>query len=86
MSTEFDWVVQWFTQRNSLGREEIAKNSQNNYIEMGYIDSFAMIELISQAENEFSILFDETHFQDRRFSSIHGISQIIKELRENFVD
>ncbi len=51
-----------------------------NYFEIGLIDSFGVIELIEALESNFNIQFEQKHFQDRRFSSINGLAEILSEL------
>ncbi len=50
-----------------------------NYFDEGYIDSLAVIELIAFLENEFNIQLSQDDFIDRRFSTINGLVQIVKE-------
>ena len=68
------WVEGWFEGRGStaLGRDR-------NFFAEGIIDSFAVIELIECIEAHFGIRFAETDFQDRRFVTITGLSEIIGE-------
>ncbi len=69
------WLAEWFSERapqRSLGPTE-------NYFEAEVIDSFAVIEFIEAIETHFHCRFDDTDFQDRRFSSIAGLAEIIGE-------
>lgn len=50
-----------------------------NFFEEGYIDSFAVIELIADVEDLFFIKFTNEDFLDRRFASIEGLLLMIKE-------
>ena len=50
-----------------------------NIFEIGLIDSLGVILLIEDIETHFEIRFDEIDFQDRRFPTINGLSEIIKE-------
>ena len=51
-----------------------------NYFEAGLIDSLGVIELITEVEGHWEIRFNEKHFQDRRFPTIKGLSDLIAEL------
>jgi len=51
-----------------------------NYFEAGLIDSLEIIELIVEIEGEYGIRFSQENFQDRRFSTIGGLEEIILEL------
>jgi acyl carrier protein len=71
------WVEAWFK-----GRGSAAPGRDRNFIAEGVIDSFDVIELIESIEMHFNIRFSETDFQDRRFVSIVGLSEIIGEKTE----
>ena len=71
------WLKNWFAQR-----KELPENAEEkNYFEIGLIDSLGVIELIESIEQEFNIHLSQDHFQDRRFSSIKGLAEIIHELK-----
>jgi acyl carrier protein len=77
MTTELpiDWLRSWFAERapqRSLAPDE-------NYFEAEVIDSFGVIELIEAIETGFACRFGDTDFQDRRFSSLAGLAEIITE-------
>lgn len=72
------WLLAWF-QRKAAGRLIQPANCSESYFELGWIDSFGVIELIADIEKEFNIKFNAVHFQDRRFSTVAGLSEIIKE-------
>ena len=69
----FDWLCNWFISRNEGQELEL----EENFFEIGLIDSFGVIELIAELEEEFKITFDQLDFQDRRFSSINGLTIIV---------
>jgi len=75
------WLKTWFTNKNDLPSFPDGAESQN-YFEVGLIDSFNVIELIESIETEFQIKFDQNHFQDRRFSTIKGLAEIINEIKQ----
>lgn len=76
-----NWLKQWFINQNNLS--EFPDDAENkNYFEMGLIDSFNVIELIEAIETEFEIKFNQDHFQDRRFSTINGLAEIITEIKQ----
>ena len=69
---ERDWLDAWFTERN---KTEVSEDLFEN------IDSFGVIEMILDIEKHFSIRFTELDFQDRKFSTIEGLSEIIRGKR-----
>lgn len=68
-----DWIASWFVEKS--GQEQL--DLENNFFELDYIDSFGVIELIEDLEYEFNIIFNQEDFQDRRFSSIDGLADIV---------
>lgn len=75
MQEYMDWLKNYFKAKTELPQnvEEV------NYFEVGLIDSLGVIELIEAIESHFSIKFTEMHFQERRFSTIKGLAQIIQQ-------
>tara|TARA_B100000212_G_scaffold209241_1_gene157986 strand:+ start:23459 stop:23704 length:246 start_codon:yes stop_codon:yes gene_type:complete len=68
------WITQWF---ESSSGENI--DLEENFFEAGLIDSFGVIELVEEIENEFNIKFDQIDFQNRGFPTISGLSVIIED-------
>lgn len=74
------WLVDWFKKNGKAPNLSVEKDLQANFFESGIIDSLEIIGLITDIENNFNIQFSEKHFQDRRFSTISGLTEIINEL------
>ena len=74
MNTQ-QWLKDWFDKTSPLN----TLNSNDDFFELGIIDSFEIITLIEEIEETFSIRFSNNDFQDRRMSSIAGLSTIIDE-------
>ncbi len=53
-----------------------------NYFEAGLINSMGIIELIEAIESQFEIKFNAMHFQERRFSTVRGLAEIIDKLKK----
>ncbi len=73
------WLAAWFAERGP----DIGLADDENFFEAEAIDSFSVIELIEDAEQQFRIRFAELDFQDRRFGSIRGLAEIIAEKKAN---
>ena len=73
-----NWLFDWFEKNTFAKKDEISKNLEKNYFDSGWLDSFKFIELINDVEQEFQILFSNDEFQNRKFSSINGLTEIIK--------
>ncbi len=70
------WLRDWFGARAQLpdGADEM------NYFDAGWIDSFAVIELVEDLENAFHVRLGEHHFQDRRFVTLAGLAEMLDEM------
>jgi acyl carrier protein len=75
------WLLAWFEEKGVVDGHIFAGKMNVNYFDAGLIDSFGVIELIQDIEGHFNIRFDEGHFQDRRFSFIGGLWELIEELK-----
>ena len=78
----FEWLVEWFARQAQLDAEEVRAMRAQNYFDRGLVDSFGVIEMISELQDHFGIHLTEDLFQDRRFATIDGLGEIIDELRE----
>lgn len=76
MPSQKKWIMKWFQERSAPP----AEFADQNYFELGLIDSFGVIELIDDLEAEFRIKFRQTHIQDRRFATVSGLAEIVAEL------
>jgi len=71
------WIIGWFEQNTSIQKDEIIKNLDENYLELGWIDSLKFISFITDIEEKFKIRFSNDSFQDRDFSTMKGLSKIV---------
>lgn len=74
------WLVAWFDARATIPNDGIEDRLRTNYFEAGLIDSLGVVELIADTEEHFGIRFSERDFQDRRFATIGGLSELVLEL------
>ena len=72
-----DWLIDWFRKNTNLERSEIEEKTRESYFEGGWIDSFTFIMLVTDIESEFGMTFSNEDLQDRAFSTIEGLSNII---------
>ena len=70
------WIVERFKENTDLKEDEIGE--KENYFEKGWLDSFKFISFITNIEEKFDIRFSNDEFQDRSFSMIEGIVEIIQ--------
>ena len=70
-----NFIIKWFEKKNNF---KIDKKKLNlNYFDSQWLDSLDIINLVETLEKKYSISFNENHFEDRRFSTINGLSLII---------
>lgn len=80
------WLLSWFEKSRALDRAKAPDPESVNFFEAGWVDSLQVIELIGDVEKKFKIRFSADHFQDRRFSSIQGLGQMVREIQEGAKD
>lgn len=76
-----EWVYNWFEVHTGINSQLLKNNSKKNFFEAGWIDSFQFIELLSDIE-ELGIVLSSTQFEDRSFSTIDGMINILQKLGE----
>lgn len=73
-----NWIIQWFRSHTDFSEEEIRSHMDENYFDLGYVDSFGFIELISEIE-DLGIELANDQFEDREFSTIRGLIAVLEE-------
>jgi acyl carrier protein len=71
------WIINWLEDNAGIEKDEILKKNEENYLELGWIDSLKFISFITDIEETFKIRFSNDVFQDRDFSTVKGLSKII---------
>nr|WP_321496423.1 phosphopantetheine-binding protein [uncultured Methanolobus sp.] len=74
-----NWIIQWFEDNTDMEYAEIESQTDVNFLDKAWIDSFKFISFIDDIENEFNIRFSNDQFQDRRFSTVEGLIEIIED-------
>lgn len=77
MQSAKEWLIEWFKKHGSVGDAVIAERGTDNYLELGWIDSFTFVAFVSDIETYFNIRLDNDEFQNRAFMTIDGLSYII---------
>lgn len=71
------WLSNWLSNRAGISADEVSSHLDDNYFDLGYIDSFGFIELLDAIETKYGIMFDNEQFEDRGFSTVSGMTEII---------
>ena len=72
-----EWLIRWLADHSDAGEAEIRLKPDANYFAEGWMDSLNLIELICDAEEHFQIDFSNEDFQNRSFSTVRGLANII---------
>jgi acyl carrier protein len=72
-----DWIINWFTENTLIERDILLNGLKSNYFENGWIDSMKFISFLTDLEQQFRIEFSGGDFEDRNFSTISGLAEII---------
>jgi len=73
------WIIDWFLNHTDAEENDVLSHLDMDYFRAGWIDSFKFISFISDIEKKYTIVFSNDEFQNRAFSRIIGLSQIIYE-------
>lgn len=72
-----EWLVDWFALHGRLKRR--VESTTENYLEKGWLDSFGIVELLTDVESQFGVRFNEDFFSDPRFPTVDGLGELISE-------
>ena len=74
-----EWLLEWFSTRGKFNGHNRAELLNVNYFDAGLLTSLEVIELVTDIETRFPIQFSQEDFQDQRFVTISGLSDLILE-------
>jgi len=72
-----NWIIDWFEKNSIVNKKEVLNKINENYFQNNWIDSFKFISFIMDIEKKFNISFSNDEFQNRDFSTINGLINII---------
>lgn len=71
------WLVDWFSKNSSTSEEEVLSHLNDNYFELGYVDSFGFLSMIVDIQEKYDIELNNDDFTGQGFSTINGLSELI---------
>lgn len=74
-----EWLIQWLIDHTDAQEGELRLKSDANYFAEGWMNSLKFIQLIYDVEEYFQIVFSNEEFQNRSFSTVRGLAQMIAE-------
>ena len=75
-----DWIIEWFVRNANVDIDSVKNHLNDSYFDLGYIDSFGFIALMADIEERFGIQLANDQFEDRSFSTIQGMANILEGL------
>ena len=72
-----EWLVEWLS--NRVRDNRYVDNTSENYLENGWVDSFGLIELLADIEEQFDVRLNEDSFSDPRFPTVDGLGELISQ-------
>ena len=79
LNTIETWLKEFVERKNEISHLDDKDLLNLNLFENGLIDSMGVMNLVIELEKDFDVLFTPDDFQDRRFTSIAGLKEIIRE-------
>lgn len=73
-----EWLCAWFVTRRKF-QGDAAKLLDINYFDAALLTSLEVIEFVSEIEDRFGVQFSEQDFQDPRFVTVAGLSELIAD-------
>lgn len=73
-------VLRFFQSKGDISKLTQEELFEYRYLDNGFIDSLAIVEMITIFEEEFNIHFDPTIIQSNEFQTIGGLISLIERL------
>jgi acyl carrier protein len=77
-----DWILEFFRARGTIPGSTEEEQLKVDYFDAGFIDSLGVVVLITSLENTFQVRFEASDLQEKRFFTIGGLIEIVRELLE----
>ena len=74
-----EFIINWFLNNSTLSEADIEKNMEENFFDLGIIDSFGFLELIGECEEKLDIAFDDEDFQNDSIFTIKGLIGLVEK-------
>jgi acyl carrier protein len=75
------WLFNWLTENGHVQQGSLPTLLDVNFLTAGWIDSFAMINLLSEIQQRYGIEIDIVHFERPDFATIRGLANLVGEIR-----
>lgn len=78
MKNAEEWIIKWFVNNGKMSEKEVIANINKNYIDIGLVDSFGFLQLLSDIAEEFEMEFSDEDFSNEKFFTISGLSELLR--------
>lgn len=78
MERPVDWLYDFFSKKGKIPGKDRDERLKADIFDNALIDSFGIVELISEIESAFKFELKAEDIQDQRFRTIHGLAEIIE--------
>jgi len=65
-----------------VSKSDVAPDPEESLFDSGYLDSFALTDMVGEIEREFSIVIPDADLTPRRFDSIERIDSYVARLAD----
>jgi len=77
---DIDSKILDLVKKNAPSFNNVILSSETNLFEEGFLDSFAIVQLISEIENVFCVQIDSENLSYQNFSTLTDLSKLIKNI------
>jgi acyl carrier protein len=64
-----------------VSKQDVSPDPEESLFESGYLDSFALTDMVSELEKEFDVVIPDSDLSPRRFESVTRIDSYLEKLR-----
>lgn len=74
-----EWIIEWIVENVGVDREEVLIHTEENYFELGWMDSYTYVGFISELEEHFHIQIAREDISNPISMSVEGMTQILNK-------
>lgn len=74
-----EWIIDWFIAHSSESADVINQSVKENYMEKSLLDSFGFVQMLSDIDDEFDVMFVNEDFLNPEFQTMEGLAKLIDE-------
>ena len=63
-----------------VSKQDVSPDPEESLFDSGYLDSFALTDMVSELEKEFDVVIPDSDLSPRRFESVKRIDSYLAKL------